>query len=104
MQIGIGNDSISASGGHPFWVSGEGWVKAREVKEGMLIHTASGFTKVESVSSGATAKTYNMIVEDFHTYFVGKSGILSHDNTLRGANKHVVPGVETLTGSSKERE
>ena len=36
---------------------------------------------------------YNLVVADFHTYFVGHSKILSHDNTVRDATDAVVPGL-----------
>ena len=82
-----------ASGGHPFWVSGRGWLKARELEPGMLLHGVTSTTAVRSVDAGPTDVTYNLIVADFHTYFVGPSKLLSHDNTVRRATAAVVPGM-----------
>ena len=39
------------------------------------------------------AETYNLVVADFNTYFVGESGILVHDNTPRKPTRAVVPGM-----------
>ena len=38
--------------------------------------------------------TYNLIVADFHTYFVGEGKILSHDNTIREPTVALVPGLK----------
>jgi hypothetical protein len=37
-----------------------------------------------------------LVVSDFSTYFVGKHGVLVHDNTPRQATSATVPG---LTGN-----
>ncbi len=88
-----GSDKIRCSGGHPFWVSGQGWLKARDLKPGMSLHTSEGFISIKSVGSDVQQQTFNLVVADFHTYFVGTHGILSHDNTLREAITTSVPGL-----------
>ena len=35
---------------------------------------------------------YNLVVADFHSYFVGEAKILSHDNTVREPTDQAVPG------------
>jgi len=84
---------IQTSGGHPFCVSGEGWVKARNVKSGQVLHGASGPVQVSCVDPGNTAETYNLVVADFNTYFVGSERVLSHDNTPRQTTRAIVPGL-----------
>src|SRR5581483_2503473 len=73
-------ETFEASGGHPLWVAGRGWLKARELEPGMLLHGVNSPTKVRETKPGRKAATYNLIVADFHTYFVGERKILSHDN------------------------
>jgi hypothetical protein len=85
--------AFDTSGGHPFWVSGRGWLKARELESGMLLHGVTSTVAVRSVDAGATDVTYNLIVADFHTYFVGPSKLLSHDNTVRRPAAAGVPGL-----------
>ena len=92
-NINVGNEEISASGGHPFWVSGEGWVLARDLKPGMPLHTPDGSITIKSVSDGPIVELFNLIVANNQNYFVGKSRILSHDNSLREPTKRVVPGL-----------
>ncbi len=86
---------IRASGGHPFWVSGKGWVRARELDEGVRLHGLERFTQVKEVEVEEKAtKTYNLVVADFHSYFVGSEAILSHDNSIVKPIKCLVPGLK----------
>jgi hypothetical protein len=94
VKVEVGADQrFEASGGHLFWVAGDGWVKARELKSGMLLHTPTGAAHVSAVEPGSNAKTYNLIVADYHTYFAGNLKVLSHDNTVRRSSQSAVPGL-----------
>ena len=84
---------IRASGGHPFWVAGEGWKKARQLHHGDTLYGLKGTLAVRTVTPGDRETTYNLIVADFHTYFVGNARILSHDNTIRQPTSTIVPGL-----------
>jgi hypothetical protein len=94
VKIQAGKESFETSGGHLFWVSGEGWKRSRQLETGMVLHTASGPVRVTYVGEGANAPTYNLVVADFNTYFVGKQKLLSHDNTVRQPTSTVVPGLK----------
>lgn len=94
VKLQLGGESIQCSGGHPFWVSGEGWVKARHLKSDMRLHAVSGTQVIEGIEQTGYEATYNLIVADFHTYFVGEGKILSHDNTIREPTVAVVPGLK----------
>jgi len=93
VEMRINGEMIRASGGHPFWVAGEGWIKARDLKPGMELHGINGSRLVQSVERIHPEKTYNLIVADFNSYFVGDAKVLSHDNTVREATDAVVPGL-----------
>ncbi len=93
VRIVADNETLQASGGHPFWITGEGWVKAREIRSGMQMQTSSGVRTISSVSAGENAESYNLIVDGFHTYFAGQNKMLSHDNTSRQPTAKVVPGL-----------
>ncbi len=94
IRIEAGDEQIDTSGGHPFWVAGRGWVKARELQSGEELHTQRGTVRVSQVTTGASEVTYNLIVADFHTYFAGNDRLLSHDNTPRSATSALVPGLK----------
>lgn len=93
VKIHAGKDVFETSGGHLFWVSGDGWVKSRKLETGMVLHTAGGPARVTQVSEAPAAPTYNLVVADFNTYFVGHQQVLSHDNTVRRPTNVVVPGL-----------
>ncbi|MDB4534558.1 HINT domain-containing protein [Vicingaceae bacterium] len=88
------SQTVTASGGHPFFVSGEGWIKARNLKPGMLLHTTEGSLEINETRPGPTVELYNMVVADNNNYFVGDSKILSHDNTLRESANVLLPGLK----------
>jgi hypothetical protein len=92
-KISIGGEEIQTSGGHLFWVSGDGWVKSRNVKSGAQLHAVNGSATVSTVDKGYEAETYNLVVADFHSYFVGASKVLCHDNTVRQSTGSIVPGL-----------
>jgi len=93
VKIHAGSEVLQASGGHPFWIDGEGWVKARDIRSGMQMHTAGSVRTISKVAAGEEAVSYNLIVDGFHTYFAGKSKLLSHDNTPRRPTAKLVPGL-----------
>jgi hypothetical protein len=93
IKITAGEDTIEATGGHLWWVSGHGWVKSRDLKPGMMLHTATGSTEVESLVANPTPQpTHNLVVDGFHTYFVGSQRILSYDNTMVRPTLRQLPG------------
>jgi hypothetical protein len=93
IELQAGGESCICSGGHLFWVAGEGWVKSRELRSGQILHSAGGPVHLSSAEPSIEAETYNLVVADFHTYFVGYRKILSHDNTIRQPTRAVVPGL-----------
>ena len=76
-----------------FWIAGKGWVKARELRDGMTLHTLRGTVAVESIQEGEPQTTYGVAMADFHTFFVGKDAILTHDNTIHPPTDRLVPGL-----------
>jgi hypothetical protein len=93
IKVQVGDETIETSAGHPYWVAGEGWVKARDLRSGMELHTATGPVRVGLVEAGSLALSYNLIVDDVSTYFAGKQRILTHDNTVRRPTDAIVPGL-----------
>lgn len=90
----VGNEAIAASLGHHFWVSGDGWTKMRKLNAEMPLHTVTGMQRISAIEDeGQVEKVYNLVVADFHTYFVGKSMILSHDVQTPSLTNVKVPGL-----------
>lgn len=86
-------DSIQATLGHYFWVSGQGWRMAKEIQPGDRLHGVQGTVAVTDVSPGGREPVYNLVVEGANSYFVGESQILSHDVTSPLPTDIVVPGL-----------
>lgn len=72
-------ETIVSTLGHHWWVTGKGWTKTKELKEGMSIRTASGNVRIERISDSNDEVAYNLAVADNHNYFVGEQRLLSFD-------------------------
>lgn len=92
LKLSVDDAQLQCTTGHLLWVSGKGWTKASQIKEGDLLHTASDPAVVSKVSKAEVAPTFNLEIAENHTYFVGTSRVLSHDVTPRGASRELVPG------------
>ncbi len=53
----------------------------RELKAGDTLRTLGGLATIKSVEADKTQLVYNLQVADGESYFVGKSGVLAHDNS-----------------------
>lgn len=94
QQFQIGDEEITASLGHHFWVSGSGWTKMRELTSQQPLHTVTGMLRISAVNNlDRQERVYNLVVADFHTYFVGRSMVLSHDVTTPALTNVKVPGL-----------
>ncbi|HVX09614.1 MAG TPA: polymorphic toxin-type HINT domain-containing protein [Pirellulales bacterium] len=96
VHISLPDETVVASGGHPFWISGKGWVNARHLEPEMRIHTVTGTVPIEKIDieENGGQPVYNLVVEDFHDYFAGHSHLLLHDITPREPTAAAVPGME----------
>ncbi|MBX3437398.1 MAG: hypothetical protein KF861_07915 [Planctomycetaceae bacterium] len=93
FQITTDDLTLRATGGHPFWVNGQGWRFSRDLEPGMHFHGTDGARKITAVALAEEAEAFNLVVADFHTYFIGAGQILSHDNTPRDPTNALVPGL-----------
>ncbi len=93
VQIATCDEKVLATRGHPLWVDGVGWRMAKELEDGAVLQTLAGTGRIKSVRPAADAETYNLVVADFNTYFVGQSGILVHDNVPRRPTQAILPGI-----------
>ena len=83
-----------------------GWTTARALKAGDVLVLSNGrHVVVEWVDHEITESpvlVYNFEVEDFHTYFVGESGILVHNGIKDCESKKVLGGSFKDVDSTKE--
>jgi hypothetical protein len=94
VQVSTDDEKLLATRGHPLWVAGIGWRMTKELEDGAVLQSLAGTGRVKGVQSAPEAETYNLVVADFNTYFIGSSGILAHDNTPRKPTQAVLPGIQ----------
>lgn len=95
-RVTLGEEEFQCTKAHLFWVSGDGWKKASEIRPGDVLHAAEEPSVVTRVIAAAELPTYNLEVADNATYFVGKAMVLTHDVTPRRPNRQDVPGQQLV--------
>ena len=80
-KVQAGGETISATGIHRFWKAGHGWIMTRELKPGDQVRTLGGSARVATVETDATQPVFNLEVGEGASYFVGRAGLLVHDNS-----------------------
>lgn len=93
LKMTIGDESFVCTLKHPFWKVGRGWVWAKDLAVGDLVRTSNGSLPIADITRQANAPVYNLVVDDFSTYFVGKNQTLTHDITFRVPTLAIAPGV-----------
>ncbi len=103
VNLTIDDETITATLGHRFWVDGRGWQMARLLKQDMPLHSLDGraqLAAIEQCQPGEEVEAYNLGVDDFHTYVVGKSRLLVHDNSCPRPTTAPIPGMTLATPAS----
>ena len=110
VRIDAGGSPIDATLGHRFWINGKGWEMAKFLTPELGLQTARGpvsISAVEPLPLEQLAEAHNLVVHDFHTYFVGDAQVLVHDNSCPQPTASKIPGQATLRdvepASAKER-
>ena len=93
LKLNIGSESIRVTPGHLFWVNGQGWQMAKQLKVGAPLHALDGAVMVDSIEEDRPLEAYNLVVSDFNSYFVGDHRLLVHDNLPLRATPELVPGL-----------
>jgi hypothetical protein len=96
VAIGLPNETIVATLGHRFWVEQRGWEMAKVLEPEMYLHAITTSLPIESLNPGQRLRCHNMVVEGFHTYFVGRSQVLVHDKTCPQPTTSKTPGHAVL--------
>ena len=81
-------EALRTTSDHPFYVRGQ-WVRVRRLRVGDSLVTQAGqrlrLLRLEAKLEHVTV--YNFTVDELHTYFVGSSAILVHNNGPCGGTK-----------------
>ena len=86
VVLRVGNETIRVTPEHPFWVDGNGWVDAGQLRPGMRLAAADGSLPVViEVNEATTALTTvrNFSVVNAKTYRISALGLLVHNPTCK---------------------
>ena len=105
-HLTITGEQLTTTPEHPFYVQGQGWIPASELRVGDQVRKADGNSgAVEAVRFEARTQTmYNLTVAIAHTFFVGKGRWLVHNTCGDLYGDHSVPGhidygtIDSVTG------
>ena len=98
IHVTVKGETLTCTPEHPFYVPKKGWTSAVDLRAGdILVMLNGGYVVVEQVQHElleSPETTYNFEVEDYHTYYVGNTEVLVHNQCDVKANKtevhHVV--------------
>jgi hypothetical protein len=93
VRVKMPQEEFIATRGHRFWVEGTGWLMAKELPARSSLHTLNGGLAVEAVEPTDAVDCYNLVVDDFHTFVVGKTQLLVHDKTCPQPTTAATPGL-----------
>ncbi len=83
VHVDIGDETITVTPEHPFWVEGTGWVEAGKLAAGDKVARAEGdpatIVSVTRERLQSPQDVYNFEVAEFHTYFVASAGVWVHN-------------------------
>ena len=84
IHLVIAKEEIETTGNHPFWLPEQGWVPAEKLQLYDEVELSDGtHALIENLwheKTGEEIPVYNMEVEDFHTYYIAKTGVLVHND------------------------
>ncbi len=93
VNVTTDKETIYSTIRHRFWVENKKkWVAAQFLKPSMLLRTVTGeVSKIETIvfEDVSEQNTYNLTVADCHTYFVGKEGVLVHNEDTRNGKVYI---------------
>jgi len=73
--------SLHVTPNHPIMVKRHGWMAAKELRYGHVLKLGYWSNVILGMNNPVdqTARVYNVKVDEFHTYFVGKYGVWVHN-------------------------
>ncbi len=84
VHIFVNGEEIVTTIEHPFYIPQKGWTSAIKLRAGDILVLRNGkhvvIEKVQHEILENPVTVYNFEVEDFHTYYVGNSSVLVHND------------------------
>ncbi|MEU0956940.1 polymorphic toxin-type HINT domain-containing protein [Streptomyces niveus] len=104
-----GTEKLTATYEHPFWSPSEGrWVEAVDLRPAMTLLTDEGSTVIVTANRpfDKRARTYNLTVDDIHTYYVlaGETPVLVHNSNGGDLTPEQLKSIESYQKLIEEHE
>lgn len=96
LNLKIENETLGTTRGHRFWVANSGWKMSKFLEPGNRLVALGGYPELHQVEEGKESQAFNLVVGQFHTYFVGNQKLLVHDKNCPLPTTNTLPGVEQL--------
>ena len=102
-QAGRPLDTLTATGEHPFWVVGRGWVHTEDLEVGEEVRLIDGSQArvTQIVENEESATVYNFTVDLDHTYFVGNAGLWVHNDYETNGGQKIATQTVPLKGTGR---
>ena len=91
-KVELDTDELFCAPGHVVWVTGSSWQRVSKLAVGQLLHGTINESRVRHIDTAFEIDSYDLIVDDFHTLFVGEQGVLVHDATPISPTHVALPG------------
>ncbi|BBO35883.1 polymorphic toxin-type HINT domain-containing protein [Lacipirellula parvula] len=102
VRVKLPNEEFISTLGHRYWVDGSGWAMAKEMRLPATLHTLQGSAKVEEIAPAEEMECHNLVVDEFHTFVIGKSQLLVHDKTCPQPTLALTPGFVPKPGTARD--
>ena len=105
-EINAGNEQISVTAEHPFYVEGKDWVKVKDLTPGDQLRSEHG-CEIEISSTNKSRKkvtVYNIEVAGNRNYYVTASKLLVHNKNIIELEYIEVEAIEKENQSKTEKE
>jgi hypothetical protein len=92
VALRLPKETIVSTLGHRFWVDGHGWQMAKSLKPQVRLQALGGGVTASTAAVEELTVCHNLVVDGFHTFFVGESRLLVHDKNCPAPNPGNLPG------------
>lgn len=91
-EVELADAELHCAPGHVVWATGSGWQRVSKLAKGQSLHGLNTEARVSQVETAFEIDSYDLIVDGFHTFFIGEQGLLVHDATPVGPAHVALPG------------
>ena len=102
-RISLDEGLLHCTPGQVLWKTGEAWTRVATLSPNVLLHGVDDERRVKSTTAAFTIDCYDLVVDEFHTYFVGSELLLTHDATPLEPCYTALPGFSPAAVSAAAR-